>query len=227
MDAVARPRHRRQAVRTALAIRQGCHPPQRALAHRQQGILGQLFADPGFERHHHAQRPVLRALPRGPSGGGPGAAPPDDPRPGGAADRPHHARHRALSIRFPHPLPRMSGQRRHGVARGAAQFAAVHPRHGELRRMDRRETVDAAGRGRHQERSQVGAGRRRRRRAHDAQPAAREMSRRRAGRLRAERRGAAARAGLPAAAIRAGLGRQCLGQMAAPHQARRSALVHA
>ena len=51
---IARPRHRRPAVRTALAIRQGRHPPQRALAHRQQGILGQLFAAAGPERHHHA-----------------------------------------------------------------------------------------------------------------------------------------------------------------------------
>ena len=58
------------------------------------------------------------------------------------------------------------GQRRHGVARGAAQFAAIHPWHGQLRRMDGRQVFDAAGRGRHQERSQMGAGGGRRWRAH-------------------------------------------------------------
>ena len=46
-------------------------------------------------------------------------------------------------------------------------------------------------------------------------------------RLSHERRNAASRAGLSGASRRAGLGRQCLGEVAAPHQGRRSALVHA
>src|SRR5580700_7803241 len=41
-----------------------------------------------------------------------------------------------------HPFHRMPGQRGHGMARGAAQLAAIHPRHDRLRRMDRRAALD-------------------------------------------------------------------------------------
>ena len=44
---IARPRHRRPPLWPALAIRQGRDPPQRSLAHRQPGILGQLHAAAG------------------------------------------------------------------------------------------------------------------------------------------------------------------------------------
>ena len=132
-------------------------------------------------------------------------------------------------LRFPpvtrDPFHRMPGQWRHGMARRADELAAVQARHDQLRRMDRRQAVDAAGRSRRQERGEVGDGRRRRRRAHEPQPAARQVSRRLPRGLRAKRRGAAARTGLSAAAGGAGLGRQRQHQMAAPDQARRQTLA--
>ena len=86
-----------------------------------------------FERYHAGRAEV-----------DPRQAPPDDPRHGGAAARSYHEGHRALSVGVAHPFHRMSGERRHGVARGAAQLVAIHPRHGELRGMDRREALHAA-----------------------------------------------------------------------------------
>ena len=79
-------------VWAAVGFRQGHDPPQRSLAHRQQGILGQLLAVAGSERHHHAERAVLRALPRRPRRSRSEAAPPHDPRPGGTSARSHHGR---------------------------------------------------------------------------------------------------------------------------------------
>ena len=74
---------------------------------------------------------------------------------------------------------------------------------------------------------QMDPGRRRRRRGDEPLDPARQGARRLPRRLSHERRDAAARAGLSGAPRRAGLGRQCLGEVAAPHQGRRPALVHA
>ena len=83
-------------------------------------------------------------------------------------------------MRFPsdvaHPFHRMPGQRRHGMARRAAQFAAVHARHGRLRGMDGRQALDAAERSRPQEGGEVGLVEGCRRRSHEPQPAARRSA---------------------------------------------------
>ena len=127
-----------------------------------------------FERYH-AGRAGRRSAPASAA----------DPRPGRAPAGADDGRHRAISGRIAHSFHRVSRQWRHGMARRTAQFAAVHPRHDRLRRMDRRQALDPAGRGRPQDRGEVGDGGRRRRRAHEPQPAARKMPRRLSRRLRA------------------------------------------
>ena len=225
MVAIDRARRGRPALWPAGRTRSRRDQAQRAVAHRRNRIFHQLFAAAGPAGHHHAERPVLRALSCGTAGRRSGSAPADDPWPGRASAASFDEGHRAFSVGVAHPFHRMPGQWRHGMARRAAEFAAVQPRHDLLRGMDRGAAFDPAGRSRGQEGSEVGDGRGRRRRAHEPQPAARQMSRRLPRGLRAERRGAAARAGLSAAAGGAGLGRQCQHQVAAPDQARRQTLA--
>ena len=225
MVANDRRRRRRPALRQAVRVREGRHSPRRALAHREpessvsftplQSLNG-IITPNGLFFERYPRRPRRRRS---------APAPALDPRLGRAPARADDGRHHALSVGVAHPFHRMSGQRRHGMARGAAQFAAIHPRHDRLRRMDRREALDLARRSRAEEGSQVGDGRRRRRRAHEPQPAARQVPRRLSRRLWPERRGAAARTGLSAAHPGARLGGQCQRQMAAPHQGRRRAVV--
>ena len=138
MVAIDRPRRGRPALWQARRHRGRRHPAQRAVAHRRHRILHQLFAAAGSARHHHAERPVLRALSCRTAGRRSGSAPADDPRPGRASAGPHHEGHRALSVGVAHPFHRMPGQWRHGMARRAVQLAAVQPRHDQLRGMDRR-----------------------------------------------------------------------------------------
>ena len=54
--------------------------------------LGELHAAAGPVRHHHAQRPALRAPPPGLVGHRSFKTPPDGPRPGEARARVHHGR---------------------------------------------------------------------------------------------------------------------------------------
>ena len=146
--AIDRARRGRPALRQARRLRGRRHQAQRAVAHRRHRILHQLFAAAGSARHHHAERPVLRAPSCRPAGRRSGPAPADDPWPGRAPAGSHDEGHRAFSVGVAHPFHRMPGQWRHGVARRAIEFAAIQPRHDQLRGMDRGEAVDAAGRSR-------------------------------------------------------------------------------
>ena len=142
----------------------------------------------------------------------------------GLVDKPlmlHARRPQALPARQPHLLPRMRGEFRHGMARRAAQRLPIHPRHGALRRIHRRAAADAARGGGPEDQRELAARRGRRLRRHDALDPACQGARRLPRRLPHERRDAASRAGLSGAPRGAGLGRQCLGQVAAPAQARR------
>ena len=103
----------------------------------------------------------------------------------------------------------------------------IHPRHGALRAIHRRAAETFAGAGGPQAEREMDYGRRRRRRGDDPLDPDRQGARRLPCRLSHERRDAAARAGLSGAPRGAGLGRQCLGEVAAPPQGRRPALVHA
>ena len=97
LDAIAWRAGGRPALWPALAIREGRHPPRRALAHRHTAILGQLHAAAGSARHHHRQWPVLRALPCRAGRCGPGAASADDPRHGRPAAAADDGGHPAIS----------------------------------------------------------------------------------------------------------------------------------
>ena len=194
------------------------------MADREPRVIGELHAAARARRHHHAERVVLRAASlrrrRSQSAG----LPADDPRPGRAADDVHARRSQALPARQPHLLPRMRRQFRHGVARRAAQRLPVHPRHGPLRGIYRRAAEGAAGGIRDQAEREVGARRRRRRRGDDALDPAVENPRRLPRRLPHERRDAASRERLSRAARRARLGRQYVGEVAAPPETRRRAV---
>ena len=115
-----------------------------------------LHAAARTRRHHHAERPVLRAPPRRHRRGRSARLPADDPRPGRQAADLHARRHQAPAARQPHPFPRMRRQFRHGVARRAAQRLPVHPRHGALRAIHRRAAEDFAGAGRASSRTRSG-----------------------------------------------------------------------
>ena len=227
LDARARRRRRGAPLRQAVEAREARHPPRRAVAHGEPRVLGELHAAARARRHHHAERAVLRAPSRRHRRDRSGRLPADAARAGRQAADVHARRPQALSARQPHLLPRMRGEFRHGVARRAAQRLPVHPRHGALRRIHRRAAERAARGGRPQDEREVAARRRRRLRRDDALDAARQGARRLPRRLSHERRDAAPRAGLSGAPRGAGLGRQHLGQVAAPHQGRRRALVHA
>ena len=144
------------ALRQAVEARGACHPPRRAVAHREPRVLGQLHAAARARRHHHAERAVLRAPSRRHRGDRSGGLPADRARPRRQAADLHARRPEALPAREPHPLPRMRGQLRHGVARRAAQRLPVHPRHGALRRIHRRAAARAARRGRREGRTPSG-----------------------------------------------------------------------
>ena len=221
MDPRARRRRRGAALRQALEARGACHPPRRAVADREPRVLGQLHAAARARRHHHAERALLRAPSWRHRGDRSGRLSADRPRPGRQAADLHARRPQALPARQPHPLPRMRGEFRHGVARRAAQRLPVHPRHGALRRIHRRAAARAARRGRREAEREVAARRRRRLRRDDALDPARQGARRLPRRLPDERRDAAPRAGLSGAPRGAGLGRQHVGQVAAAPEARR------
>ena len=139
----------------------------------------------------------------------------------------HARRSQAAAARQQDLFSRMRRQFRHGMARRPAQWLPVHARHGALRAVHRRVAQAAAGAGRPQAERQVDHGGRRRRRRNEPLDPAEQGARRLHDRLSHERRNAASRAGLSGAPGGAGLGRQCLDQVAAPAQGRRSALVHA
>ena len=161
VDARARRRRRGAALRQALEARGACHPPRRAMADREPRVLGQLHAAARARRHHHAERALLRAPSRRHRRDRPGGLPADRPRPRRQAADLHARRPQALPAREPHPLPRMRGEFRHGVARRAAQRLPVHPRHGALRRIHRRAAARAARRGRREAEREMAARRRR------------------------------------------------------------------
>lgn len=75
---------------------------------------------------------------RGPDGRRSRAASLDDSRAGRAADRTYDGRHPAFSLGVAYSFHRMSGEWRHGMARGAVEFASIYAWHDQLRRMDRR-----------------------------------------------------------------------------------------
>ena len=207
--------------------RKGSHPPHGAVAHRDAGILGRVHAAARTRRHHYPERPLLRA-PSWRHRGSRSARLPADAAWAGRQTADLHARgHQASAARQQSLFSRMRRQFRHGVARRAAQRRPIHPRHGALRAIHRRAAEDFAGAGRAQAECQMDSCRRRRRRSDDALDPDGQGARRLPRRLPHERRDAAARAGLSGAAGGAGLGRQCLGEMAAPAKGGRSALVHA
>ena len=215
------------ALRRAVEIRKGRHPPHRALAHRDAGVVGRLHAAARTRRHHHAERPVLRAPPWRHRRGRSARLPADAAWPRRQAADLHARGHQAAAARQQHLFPRMRGQFRHGMARRAAQRLPIHPRHGALRAVHRRAAQAFVGAGGREAERQMDSGRGRRRRGDGPLDPARQGARRLSRRLSHERRDAAAGAGLSGAPGGAGLAGQCLGEMAAPPQGRRSALVHA
>ena len=176
----ARRRRGGAPLRQAVEVRGACRPPRRRVADRLARKLGQLHAAARARRHHHAERPVLRAPSRRHRRDQSARPPADDPRPRRQAADLHAGRHQAHAARQPRLLPRMRRQFRHGVARRAAQRLPVHARHGAQRDVHRRAAQAPARRGRPQAERQVAAARRRRRRRHDPLAAAREGARRRA-----------------------------------------------
>ena len=118
-----------------------------------------------------------------------------------------------------------AGEFRHGMARRAAQRRAVRPRYGALRDVHRRTAEDAAAGSRHQAQREVATDGGRRRRGDDAITAATEGARRCAGGVSHERRDALPGERLSRPYGAAGSGGQHVGQVAAPHRDRRSALA--
>ena len=226
LDDDAGRRRRRATLRAALGLRGRRYSPQRALADRRRGQLGQLHAALRARRHHHPERPLLRAPSRRRRPRRPGRMAADDPRHGRHAAGLHAGRPQALPARKPRLLPGMRRELRHGVARRAAERLPVHARHDPQRHVHGRAAeADPAGGG-HARRREVAAGRGRRRRRDDALDPDGKGARRLHRRLQDERRDAAPRAGLSGPPGRARLGRQHVDQVAAPARGRRQALAH-
>ena len=145
LDARARRRRCGAPLRQAVEIREARGPPRRGMAHGEPRVVGELHAAARARRHHHAQRPVLRAPPRRHRRDRSAGLPADRARPRRQAANAHARGPETLSARQPHLLPRMRGELRHGMARRAAQRLPIHPRHGALRRIHRRAAEDPAG----------------------------------------------------------------------------------
>ena len=173
LDQDARRRRRIAALRQARQVRGAHRPPRRGLAHRLAAKLGELHAAARARRHHHAERPVLRAPPFRHRRGQSRRLPADDPRPRRQAADLHARRHQAHAARQPRLFLRMRGELRHGMARRAAQRRAIHPRHGALRDVHRRAAQGAAQRSRAEAEGEVALDGRRRLRGDDALAAAR------------------------------------------------------
>ena len=150
----------RQTLRRALAVREPRHSQRDdrpAAADRH----GDAHATPGARRHHHAERPVLRAPPRWRAVDRSGTAPAAAARHGPLAPALHGRRPAPVSLGVAHPFPRVLGQS--DLQEALWQDGLGHRRPGELRRVDGRSREDAARRGRPAAGREVGDRRRRRR----------------------------------------------------------------
>ena len=119
----------------------------------------------------------------------------------------------------------MRRQFRHGMARRAAQWLPIHPRHGALRDVYRRAAKDLARGSRTETESEMAPAGRRRCRRDDTLITVAKGARRRARCVPDERRDALSRARLSRAHRAARVGGEYVGEMAAPDRGRRRAMA--
>ena len=195
------------------------------MAHRLPRKLGLLHSPARARRTYHAERPVLRTASFRHRRSRPGGLPADAARACRQTADVHARRHQAYAPREPSLFLRMRGQFRHGMARRAAQWLPIYPRHGSLRDVYRRAAEDPAERSRREDEREMAAAGGRRFGRHDALAADGEGARRRADRLSHERRDALSRKRLSGARGHSRLGSQYVGEVAAADRGRRPALA--
>ena len=139
----ARRAGRRQALRRAVEIRSGRHP-QRPEEPGTVHLGGEPHAARGPGRHHHAERPVLRASSRRRARHRSAAAPADAAWAGEEPAAVHCRRVATPAVDLAYSLPRVLGQS--GLHEAVRQDGVRSRRTRQLRRMDGRQPEAAARR---------------------------------------------------------------------------------